>query len=93
MNEPTAHTKGRPNYTLVLILLVVFTLIEVGISYIQSPLKIPVLLLVAAVKAGLVILYFMHLRYDARIYILPFILGLALIFPLIVLMIAVMPGL
>ena len=93
MTEPKASSKARPNYTLVLILLVVFTVIEVSVSYLQSGFKIPILLGLAAVKAGLVILYFMHLRSDARIYALPFILGVAIIIPLLLLMLTVMPGL
>jgi cytochrome c oxidase subunit IV len=93
MTAPKNHSKTRPNYVIILILLVVFTIIEVGISYLPGGIKIPILLALAAIKAGLVILYFMHLRSDARIYALPFILGAALIIPLLILMLTVMPGL
>ena len=89
----TQKPKARPNYTVILILLVVFTILEVSVSFLQSGIKIPLLLTLAGVKASLVILYFMHLRYDSHIFAVFFVLGVALIFPLMLLMTLVMPGL
>jgi caa(3)-type oxidase subunit IV len=74
--------RHRPNYVLVLIFLVVFTAVEVAVSYSTSAFRVPILLLLAFSKAALVILYFMHLRYDSRVYAYWFLLGLVLIFPL-----------
>jgi cytochrome c oxidase subunit 4 len=88
----TQKPKVRPNYTIILVLLVVFTVVEVGVSFLQSGVKIPLLLTLAGVKASLVILYFMHLRYDSRLYAVFFVLGALLISPLLLLMILVMPG-
>ena len=90
-NKPTP--KSRINYTIILVLLVVFTIAEVTVSTIQSPIKIPLLLTLAGVKASLVILYFMHLRYDARLYAVMFLMGALLITPLLLLMLLVMPSL
>lgn len=88
----TPKPKARPNYTVILILLVVFTILEVSVSFLQSSFKIPLLLTLAGVKTSLVILYFMHLRYDARVYAMFFLLGAVLIFPLLLIMTLVMPG-
>jgi caa(3)-type oxidase subunit IV len=82
----------RPNYFLILIVLVVFTAIEVAASYLTGPIKIPVLIVLALTKASLVVLYFMHLKFDSRWFALWFILGLALISPLLLYLGALMPG-
>ncbi len=92
INEKPAR-KTRPNYTIVLVLLVVFTILEVGASYLQTSIKIPLLLTLAGVKVCLVILYFMHLRHDSRLYGVFFLLGIILIFPFFLIMLLVMPGL
>lgn len=74
--------RSRPNYWIVLVALVVLTGIEVGISYLTGGIKIPFLVGLAIIKAALVVLYFMHLKFDARIYALVFAIGLVLIVPL-----------
>jgi len=89
--KPTPKT--RNNYSIVLVLLVVFTIAEVSVSFIQSSFKIPLLLTLAGVKASLVILYFMHLRYDSRLFAVVFLMGALLITPLLLLMLLVMPSL
>ena len=91
MAQPKVPSKRRSNYTTVLILLVVFTILEVATSYTQSSLKIPLLLTMAGVKAGLVILYFMHLRHDSRLFALMFLIGGLLIVPLFLVMTLVLP--
>ncbi len=93
METPKVPTKRRSNYTTVLILLVVFTILEVATSYSQTSLKIPLLLTMAGVKAGLVILYFMHLRHDSRLFALMFLIGGLLIIPMFLVMTLVLPGL
>ncbi len=93
MTETKAPEKRRSNYTTVLILLVVFTILEVATSYMQSSLKIPLLLTMAGVKAGLVVLYFMHLRHDSRLFALMFLIGGLLIIPMFLVMTLVMSGL
>ena len=85
--------KTRSNYTIILVLLVVFTILEVATSYLQTGIKIPLLLTLAGVKACLVILYFMRLRHDSRLYGVFFLLGALLIFPFFLIMLLVMPGL
>ncbi len=85
--------RRRPNYLLVLIFLVIFTAVEVAVSYTAGALKVPLLLILAITKASLVILYFMHLKFDSRVYAYWFLLGLALIIPLGIVLGFLNPGL
>ncbi len=86
--------RRRPNYLLVLIFLVIFTAVEVAVSYMASGgIKVPLLLLLAITKASLVSLYFMHLKFDSRVYAYWFLLGLALIIPLGIVLGFLNPGL
>jgi cytochrome c oxidase subunit IV len=84
--------RRRPNYFLVLIFLVAFTAIEVAVSYMTGGIRVPLLLILAFVKAALVILYFMHLRFDSRVYAWWFLGGLALIIPLAIVLGLLNPG-
>ncbi len=82
----------RPNYLGVFIILAVFTLIETLVSYVHQPtIKLPILITLAVVKAVLVLLYFMHLKFDHRLFSYLFIAGCALSIPLILVMMFVMP--
>jgi cytochrome c oxidase subunit 4 len=60
--HPTART-----YVTVFALLTVFTAIEIIVASlpIADPVQIPILVGLAIVKAALVALYYMHLRYDS----------------------------
>jgi cytochrome c oxidase subunit 4 len=87
------HSRPRPRYDLVFIVLMVFTALEVATSYLQSNLKVPALIALSIIKASLVVLYFMHLKFDSRLFTILFVLGLALIVPLFLMMILVMPRL
>ena len=55
-------------YVKVAILLAIITALEVGVIYIRqlTPILIPLLVVMSAAKFTLVVLFFMHLRYDAR---------------------------
>ena len=91
MREQAAPVATRPNYGLVFLVLAIFTAVEVGVSYLSQNIKIPVLLLLSGVKATLVLLYFMHLKSDSRLFAMFFVLGLALIIPLLLIFTVVMP--
>lgn len=57
--------------------LIVLTIITVAVAYVSlGPLDTPVALLIAASKATLVVLYFMHLKYDNPVNALTFTIGL-----------------
>ena len=87
------QTTARPvNYLGIFILLAVFTLVETLASYLQqTAIKFPVLIALSLVKAVLVLLYFMHLKFDSRIFSYLFIAGCVLSIPLILIMLIVMP--
>jgi cytochrome c oxidase subunit 4 len=84
----TAHPpeKKRP-YIQVFIGLAVLTAVEVGVSALEidKTFQIIVLLLLAASKAALVAMFFMHLRYDHRV--LSIVGGFPLILVLVMLLI------
>jgi caa(3)-type oxidase subunit IV len=85
-------TERPVNYLGVFILLAVFTLVETLASYLQqTAIKFPVLVAISLVKAVLVLLYFMHLKFDSRVFSYLFIAGCLLSIPLIIVMMIVMP--
>jgi len=85
-------TERRANYLGIFIILVVFTVVETLVSYVQqAAVKLPVLIGLSILKAVLVLLYFMHLKFDARIFSYLFIAGCVLAIPLILVMMIVMP--
>jgi caa(3)-type oxidase subunit IV len=61
-----AHPRPR-TYVMVFIWLTVLTAIEVAVAALQMPefIKIAILVVIAIIKAALVVLYYMHLRYDS----------------------------
>jgi cytochrome c oxidase subunit 4 len=86
------ETEKRPNYLFVFILLAAFTLIETLVSYVQQvAIKFPTLVVLSVVKALLVLLYFMHLKFDSKIFSYLFIAGCVLAIPLILVLVVVMP--
>jgi len=82
---------AAPRYGLILIILVALTAIEVAASYLTGGIKIGVLIGLAVAKAALVVLYFMHLKSDTRLYAVLFLLGLVLIAPLLIFIIVATP--
>jgi len=55
-------------YIRVALILTAVTALEVGVIYIRllTPIVVPLLLVMAAAKFTLVVMFFMHLRYDPR---------------------------
>ena len=89
---PESHAPGHASvatYVRVALILTAVTALEVGVIYIRflTPIIVPLLLVMAAAKFTLVVMFFMHLRYDPRpvtaVFVGPLIiaslLGLALI--------------
>jgi cytochrome c oxidase subunit 4 len=56
-------------YVRVAVVLSIITALEVGVIYIRqlTPILVPLLLVMSAAKFLLVVLFFMHLRYDSRV--------------------------
>lgn len=59
--------RHRPNYVGVFVVLAVLTLVEIGVTYLPIP-RIPVLVPLALLKAALVAMFYMHLRFDRRVF-------------------------
>ncbi|MFO7923308.1 MAG: cytochrome C oxidase subunit IV family protein [Bacteroidales bacterium] len=68
-NNDKHHIVPYKNHAIVLLCLVIFTLLSVAVTGIDlGPLTVTVALLLATAKALLVIIYFMHLKFDNIIY-------------------------
>jgi cytochrome c oxidase subunit 4 len=65
--EPRAHASIR-TYVVVAVILTLITAMEFSAIYIRelTPILIPLLVVMSSAKFSLVVLFFMHLRYDAR---------------------------
>ncbi|MCW5853696.1 MAG: cytochrome C oxidase subunit IV family protein [Anaerolineae bacterium] len=80
------HAHPTPNYLSVFFILLIITLLEVGVTLqpvhdllpFLVPIQIPVLLVLALAKAAYIVLYYMHLRYDSRVFAAVFLLGIFL---------------
>ena len=81
-HAPAPHSGRHPGpreYVRIAIILGVITAAEVAIYYIEGAkdFLIPVLFFFSFVKFALVVLWFMHLRFDSRTYARFFVMGLA----------------
>jgi cytochrome c oxidase subunit 4 len=84
-HEETVHGTGHEHpsdlqYVWVAIFLAVVTGAEVAMSYIDvsNAIYIPVLLVMMIVKFSVVVLWFMHLRFDSRLFRRLFVAGIVL---------------
>jgi cytochrome c oxidase subunit IV len=76
-DEPKVEAKKshRGTYILVFVALAVLTALEVTVTYLPIP-RIPVLIPLALIKASLVALFYMHLKFDKKVFSVVFIMGL-----------------
>jgi cytochrome c oxidase subunit 4 len=67
-HHPESAHASVATYVKVAVLLTIITGLEVGVIYIRrlAPVVVPLLLTMSAAKFSLVVLFFMHLRYDPR---------------------------
>lgn len=85
MSSPEVHYEesnhpGPAQYVRIAVVLFVITLVEVAIYYI-GPLRavlVPMLLFFSVLKFALVVLWFMHLRFDTRVFTWLFVSGILL---------------
>jgi cytochrome c oxidase subunit IV len=76
MEKPQAHSSSRiRSYVAVFGVLAVLTAVEVGVTYTSLP-RVPVLVPLAVFKAALVVLFYMHVKYDRKLFGLIFAMGL-----------------
>ena len=87
-----AHTQAHATtgtYLRVAAILVMITIIEVGVFYVPTfqAVLVPVLLVLSAVKFTLVVMFYMHLKFDNRFFSLlfggPLLLALAVVISLL----------
>jgi cytochrome c oxidase subunit IV len=97
--QAAAHTDEGPHasdktYIAVAVVLAVITAVETWTYYIPNfPFLVPFLLLMSAVKFWLVAAFFMHLKFDSRIFTGFFSFGLAVAAATVVALIALFKGL
>ena len=76
-NIPQIHPehKKHTNPVVVFVILTLFTLFEIGVTLLGIPKAtiVPVLVAIALVKAALVAMYYMHLRYEKLIFTIIFV--------------------
>ncbi|MCZ6760116.1 MAG: cytochrome C oxidase subunit IV family protein [Gemmatimonadetes bacterium] len=78
MNQVRSKTSGHPSsgtYLTIAAILTIITLLEVGIFYVElfRPVLAPVLLVLSAVKFSLVVMFYMHLKGDHKLFTLVFV--------------------
>lgn len=75
------HSHPQPlEYVKIAVILCVLTAVEVAVYYIPALFNaiVPILLVLSAVKFSLVVLWFMHLKFDSRLFSSIFLGGLLL---------------
>ncbi len=84
--KPGAKHTHHPKYLLVFISLAVLTALEVAVTYVPALQNFlaPILLSMSFLKAMLVILYFMHLRFDSKWFAFIFFIPFVLVLPMLV---------
>jgi cytochrome c oxidase subunit IV len=86
------RTFPYPIYTVVLAALAIATALEVIIgSMPHSVVTIPILLAIAIAKAALVVMYYMHLRYDSKLFTFVLLLPVFVAFVSLVFLLAAKP--
>jgi cytochrome c oxidase subunit 4 len=68
---PVEHTHpGAAVYLRIAVILFMLTVLEVGIFYVPAfhPILVPALLILSAIKFTLVVLFYMHLKMDSKIF-------------------------
>lgn len=79
----TAHERAHPSpgrYTAIALILAVITALEVAVVYIDflRAVMVPILVVMSATKFAMVAMFFMHLRFDNRIFSTLFVSGIIL---------------
>jgi cytochrome c oxidase subunit 4 len=71
---------GAKEYVAIAFVLLVITVIEVAVFYVPAmkPMLVPTLLILSAVKFGMVVLWYMHLKFDHRLFSWLFVVGVIL---------------
>jgi cytochrome c oxidase subunit IV len=97
-HHPTeASHPGASKYIQIAVILTVITAVEVAVYYVLEgplrPLLAPVLIVLSAVKFAIVVMFYMHLKFDHRLFTGMFLFGLATATFTIIAFIALFQGL
>ncbi|MEI6576178.1 MAG: cytochrome C oxidase subunit IV family protein [Bacteroidota bacterium] len=69
MSEEKQHITPYSTYVWILAILLVLTFVTVAVTNVNlGALSVTTAMLIASIKATLVLLYFMHLKFDQKIY-------------------------
>jgi cytochrome c oxidase subunit IV len=92
--EEHAHP-GSAEYVKIAVILTVITAIEVGVYYVDAlrPLIGPILITLSVVKFALVVMFYMHLKFDHPLFTAMFMFGMATAVFTIIALIALFHGL
>ena len=93
----TAH-RAHPTpamYWGIALFLAIVTAIEVAVPYTSAldPVSVPLLIVLAGIKFGTVVAFFMHLRYDKKLYRTLFLFGVIGVVPLFLVVLLTMHAL
>jgi cytochrome c oxidase subunit IV len=71
---------GAKEYVVIAVILAIVTSIEVAVYYIDAmrPVLPPILIVASAVKFSLVVMFFMHLKFDSKLFTSLFVGGMLL---------------
>ena len=69
-----SEQQPKPNYLGIFAALVVLTATEVAVTYLPVP-RLPILIPLSITKAILVVMFYMHLKYDRRLFSGLFLIG------------------
>ena len=85
---------GPAEYVKIGLTLAVITAVEVAVYYIDalSDVLIPILIVLSALKFSLVVLWFMHLKFDARLFSTMFVLAFLLALSIFAVALATLGG-
>ena len=95
--EEEAHSEHHPaalEYLQIGAILTVITGIEVGLYYINLgfTLLVTLLIILSLVKFSMVVAWFMHLKFDSKLFTIAFVTGLVTAFTVFTIVIAAMRG-
>lgn len=92
-----AHALEQPHpgpgtYVKIAALLAVITLVEVGVYYVEAlaPVLVPTFLVLSATKFALVAMFYMHLKFDSRLFSGFFVGGLLVAAAIVIALLALM---
>ena len=95
-HAPVEHAHpGARQYITIAVILSVITAIEVAVYYFPPlhPILAPILIVLSAVKFATVVMFYMHLKFDSRLFSAMFLFGLAAAAFTIIMFIALFHGL